>query len=212
MDVSASTTTDADFLVVELCGANEGGFMMLSAKLVFAALLVVSLPLAAQEHPQDHGRPALPPPSRGPAPYRVPKATPAHRTDSMRQRQMQQRNLSDQKGHPNAPHVDRGNKWIGHDTGRDDDRYRVQHPFEHGRFSGGFGPSHRWQLSGGGPTRFRFNNWYWTVASADYAYCGDWDWDADDVAIYPDPDHDGYYLAYNLRLETYIHVMFMGPM
>jgi hypothetical protein len=192
--------------------------------IVFAAFFALSLTASAQErgqdrqqHEQDHGRPAMPAPSRGPAPYRAPRATPAHKTDDMRHPQIQmqpqrQRNYADQKGHPNAPHVDRGNRWVGHDSGRDDDRYRVQHPWEHGRFTGGFGPSHRWELTGGGPERFRFNNWYWSVAPADFAFCNGWNWDSDDVVIYPDPDHDGYYLAYDTRLGTYVHVMFMGPM
>ena len=189
---------------------------MRAVNLFLATVLAGSLPMIAQEHPQDHGRPAMPAPSRGPAPYRVPRAAPAHKANDIRhqqiQQQPQQRNYSDQKGHPNAPHVDRGNKWVGHDTGRDDDRYRVQRPWERGRFTGGFGPSHRWQLTGGGPDRFRFNNWYWSVAPADFGFCNGWNWDSDDIVIYPDPDHDGYYLAYNTRLGTYVHVMFMGPM
>jgi hypothetical protein len=210
---------------------------MRTAMVIFAALLTAGLPaLAQQQHPNDHARPAMPPPSHGPAPYRAPRAAPAHKTDNMRQQQIeqrnngdqqqpqqrnngdqhrgqvQQRNYSDQPGHPNAPHVDRGNKWVGHDTGRDDDRYHVDRPWEHGRFTGGFGPSHHWRLAGGGPNRFQFNGWYWSVAPADFAFCGNWDWDADEIVIYPDPDHDGYYLAYNARLGTYIHVLFMGPM
>ena len=182
---------------------------MRKVNLFLAIVLSAGVPVVAQEQ----GRPSMPPPARGPAPYRAPRAKPAHKVPDMRQQHPAlQRNFADKPGHPNAPHVDRGNKWVGHDTGREDDRYRIQHPWEHGRFTGGFGPSHRWELTGGGPTRFRFNNWYWSVAPADFAFCSDWDWDADEVVIYLDPDHDGYYLAYNMRLGTYVHVMFMGPM
>jgi hypothetical protein len=147
------------------------------------------------------------PPSRGPAPVRHAPARPEAPSGPARSEPA--RTFADKPGHPEAPHVD-GKKWVGHDTGKDDARYHVDRPWEHGHFTGGFGPSHTWRLAGGGPARFGIGGFFFSVADADVGYCGDWLWDSDQIVIYEDPDHDGYYLAYNVRLGTYIHVMYLG--
>jgi hypothetical protein len=120
------------------------------------------------------------------------------------------RDYRDQLGHPNAPHVEANDKWVGHDTGRDDAHYHLDRPWEHGHFRGGFGPSHVWRLAGGGPARFWFNNFYFSVAPYDLSFCADWNWDGDQIVVYEDPDHPGWYLAYNVRLGTYVHVEYLS--
>jgi hypothetical protein len=194
---------------------------------------ILSIPLLAQHpSPQDHpggapgGHEEHTPPARGPEPYHgAPQqhaaptqehAAPQHAAPPQEHaapqhaapQQQEDRHYSDQPGHPNAPHVD-GDHWVGHDSGPNP-HYHVDHPWQHGHWNGGFGPSHRWRLAGGGPNRFRFNNWYWSVAPYDLSYVSGWLWDSDDIVIYEDPDDPGYYLAYNPRLGTYVHVMYLG--
>jgi hypothetical protein len=122
----------------------------------------------------------------------------------------QTRNFHDAEGHPNAPHVHDNGKWVGHESGPGDSRYHLDRPWEHGRFTGGIGPRHVWRMGGGSRERFGFGSFFFSVAPYEYGYCNDWDWNNDQVVIYDDPDHVGWYLAFNVRLGTYIHVLFLG--
>jgi hypothetical protein len=152
-------------------------------------------------------------PAHGPAPAKAPK--PARTAPPPRTQQPVPQGGNhiavDKKDHPELPHVHAKNdQWVGHGTGRDDPHYHLDRPFEHGRFNGGFGPQHVFVLAGGSRERFRFGDFFWDVAPYDYNIVVDWNWAGDQIAIYEDPDHDGWYLAYNSRLGTYAHVEYLG--
>ena len=50
----------------------------------------------------------------------------------------------------------------------------------------------------------------WVVASYDLDRCRDWQWDRDQVYVYDDDHHPGWYLLFNARLGRYVHVEFSG--
>jgi hypothetical protein len=76
---------------------------------------------------------------------------------------------------------------VGHDTGRDDAHSRLDHPWEHGRFAGGFGGRHNWRRGRDGPGRFWCSGFYFSVAP-DAVGLGDGRLsDAYDMVIYDDP-------------------------
>lgn len=114
------------------------------------------------------------------------------------------------RGSEGPPRVDERGRWLGHDI--DARHFALERPWAHGRFTGGFGPRHVFLLAGGGCDRFWFDNFAFSVSPYEVGLglCDGWLWNRDRVVIYEDPDHVGWYLAYNVRLGRYLHVEYMG--
>ena len=170
-------------------------------------------PSAAPRQASPPARGAAQPEQRTQQPQQQPQQR-AQQPQAQPQQRAQQpvQRTADQPGHPVAPHVDATNdRWVGHDAGPADPNLHLDHPWQHGRFTAEIGAQHVWRMQGGGRARFNIGGFYFQVAPYEYGYTDGWLWDNDDIVLYLDPDHDGWYLAYDVRLGTYVHVQYLGP-
>jgi hypothetical protein len=111
----------------------------------------------------------------------------------------------------NRQHVS-NDHWYGHPA-VNDSRFKISHPYEHGRFEN-VGPSFTFNVLrvDTGHHRFWFPGGFgFEVASWDWTLCSDWCWNCgDNFVVYDDPDHPGWYLLYNMDTGTYVHVQYVG--
>ena len=164
-----------------------------------ALALSVAVPVFAQRPEEHHENPRanqghIP---QGPSPKRDVHAKPE---------------IERHEGRVNSiPHVN-NDHWYGHDK-PNDRRYVIAHPFEHGRFEH-FGPSYRYKVLRFDRDHHRF--WFpggfgFEIAAWDWPLAADWCWDCgDDLTVYEDSDHPGWYLLYNIHTGVYVHVQYVG--
>jgi len=92
----------------------------------------------------------------------------------------------------------------------DHDRIKPGRHYPHGRY--GY-VKHRW-IARSFDIRSRQiileDDSEWIVSSYDRDRCRDWRWDNDDVYVYDDDHHAGWYLLFNSRLGRYVHVEYYG--
>jgi hypothetical protein len=179
---------------------------------VMAVALVLPAVVSAQQG--DHNRRRSDPePSRRAqqGPKGVQQRAPRAPQEPARARQQPQPAARNAQLRPGAPHTyAMGHSWGGHDRDRSPRVFHLARPWQYGRFTFGIGPSHVWRLRGGNRERFNVGGYYFMVAPFDYGYDSDWYWDRDDIVIYADGEHIGWYLALNVRLGTYMHVRYLG--
>ncbi len=182
--------------------------------LIAGGILAVTMAAAGSAFAQQRGEQPRPAPAARPevGGGHIPARGPRHVRAAAAPRAGAQpvQRVADKPGHPVAPHVHATNdEWVGQ-AAPNDPNLHLDHPWQNGRFPGEIGAHHIWRLQGGSPARFNIGGFYFEVAAFEYDYVTDWLWDSDDIVIYADPDHVGWYIAYDARLGTYVHVMYLG--
>jgi hypothetical protein len=109
------------------------------------------------------------------------------------------------------PHVS-NDHWYGHDDA-DDARYHLTAPYAHGRFPK-IGPTFQYRVVRSDLPHHRFwvsSGLGFEVAAWDWPFAAGWCWScADDLVVYDDPDHVGWYLVYNTETGLYVHAQYIG--
>jgi hypothetical protein len=116
-------------------------------------------------------------------------------------------------------HHDNGNHrgWDRHEArnehgnwDNDRDRIRPGHQYPYGRY----GNVKHFYICRRMDYRSRrlvlYDNSNWVVAPYDLDRTRDWEWNRDNVYVYDDDRHPGWYLLFNARLGRYVHVEFSG--
>jgi len=170
---------------------------------VSVILLCGSSVVRGQRNTQQHE--VHPRANQGHLPPPPPRATPPHGLNESREEKLPD-------GHVNqSPHVSHDH-WYGHDE-PNDPRFHLDRPFEHGRFPHP-GLGFRYPIPHIDRDRHRFwfpGGFYFEVAAWDWPFFTDWCWDCgEDFVVYNDPDHDGWYLLYNIHTGVYVHVLYLG--
>jgi hypothetical protein len=188
--------------------------MRIPLGVALAFTLIASAPAFSQpqerheegrSEPQKHAADRNPPRANG---GHIPPPPPAraNRDEPREAHKFEDGRVSDR------PHVS-NNHWYGHEPAGDA-RFHIDHPWEHGRFAR-FGPSYRYRVLRVDLDHRRFwfpGGFYFEVAPWDWVQCADWCWTcgADDLVLYEDTDHVGWYLVYNVHTGLYVHAQFLG--
>ncbi|MGO9259030.1 MAG: hypothetical protein ACLQU1_22315 [Bryobacteraceae bacterium] len=78
-------------------------------------------------------------------------------------------------------------------------------PLEGGSYDGPCARRHA-----GNQSHFWFTDFFWDDAAFDCNIVAGWNWSGDQMVIYEDSDHFGWYLDYNPRLGPYAHVEYLS--